>query len=190
MNYLIKIPSNGYHVIYTISDEPSCFFYVHINETEQILSDYYERFATNMMRTFNETLASLRSNEEIEVDLENDEEFLKMKAYNMTLIENSKHFLKMLTHQEEQTENNSNNTDLVDKLKRVFEEKKLNKNAIYKKFVSQFSNKFDEQVLNSGRDKWGLVKSRFLKNVALSYQRFERRSAFYIVNFIELINYF
>jgi hypothetical protein len=172
-------------VIYTVSDEPSCFLYVHINETEQILSNYYERFVVNMMRTFNETLESLRSSEKVETDLENDKDFLKMKAYNMTLIENSKHFLRMLTNQEEKTESlpglntvnedRVNKTDLVSQLKKVFEEKSLNKNAVYKKFVNQFSAKFDEKMLNSEKDFLSLSKSRLLKNLMTSFQRLERR---------------
>jgi isocitrate dehydrogenase kinase/phosphatase len=172
-----------------------------------------------MMRTFNRTLLGLRVNEETD-ELGDYERTLKMKAFNLTLIENSKHFLRMLTvlrdEEDEKAEesevsetaeenvqtaddtnnnnnNNNNNNDddektgeLVARLKTVFIEKNLDKNVIYKKFVNQFSSKFDEQVLSSAAaDWWSSALSGLFKNLNSNLARFQRR--YKVINYSNFV---
>ena len=129
-----------------------------------------------MMKTFNRTLNELKLNNEENLLSESD---LKLKAFNLTLIENSKTFFKMLTNKDEENEEknrflneNYNNTEEIKQLKELFEKKGLNKNSVYKQFVHQFSNKFDEKVLDVENT---IKNTKAYKRLMANVLRFKQR---------------
>ena len=97
MCLLFEIPAGTYHSIYTVSAEPSCFVYIYVNETALVLDGLLNIFLTNMEAEYNQTLAKLKSDPHKAQAY--DEETLDELAVNMTLIENSKSFFKMLLNQ-------------------------------------------------------------------------------------------
>lgn len=183
-NYTLKVgqrlalPSNAYHIVHTTSLEPSCFFYIYINETSTLLSNYYNIFALNMMRTYNETLDKLKS----ESDLSSTNlEDIKSAAFNQTLILNSKSFLKMLTDtdQIQLDSSETNSTSLIENLKRIFEEKNLDKNVVYNQFVNQFASKFSDKVLSAQESASSqlieTIKAKLNKKLGAHWNRFNHR---------------
>ena len=58
-NLIFKLPSAAYHNVFTISQEPSCYLYIYLNETAIILSNLFDRFSNNMLDRINQTLIDM-----------------------------------------------------------------------------------------------------------------------------------
>ncbi len=150
-----------------------------MNETAIKLADYYDRFSLNMMHTYNKTKANLVRHMEADEIYEEDGEEIRERAFNLTLIENSKSFLKMLTFNSSSSSSDNkksifNLTEEINNLKQFLKSKNIDKHVIYKQFVSQFSNKFDEKILDSDAKKSfknSKTYKRFLANLARFKQR-------------------
>lgn len=156
------MPSGGYHYVYTISEEPSCYFYIYLNETAIILSDYFDNFNTNMMRIYNEKLGNLTNENEQSEDL-------IWKAYNLTLIENSKNFLHMITYNESDP-NQDVNKDMGETIN-LFKARKLNNTIIYNTFVNQFYETFYN---NNFKQKIGFFE-KYYKKLISNLLRYKQR---------------
>ena len=137
-----------------------------------MLSSYYDRFALNMMRTYNRTFDELTASKN-----EKNKTLLQNEAFNSTLIENSKHFLRMLTDQGDENQNEAEGKMLIQNLKDIFERKSLDVNVVYKRFVNHFSNKFDQKMLNvANADAMTSFKnSKAYKNLVSGLLRFKQR---------------
>ena len=165
---MLELPSAAYHYVYTISEEPSCFFYIYFNQTALILSDYFDRFNANMMNKYNETLKSL--NDQIEPKTDIEEESLIWQAYNLTLIESSKNFLHMITY----NQSNPNGQDLkqeMNKTMEIFDTHKFNKTLIYNTFVMQFYENFSHSVEKSNQSLVNKSYKKLINNLLRFKQR-------------------
>lgn len=182
----LNLPSGTYHTVYTISDEPSCFFYIYLNETAVVLSDWFDNFSKNMFQTFNKTYVGLQNLKEFK-----DESELLWKAYNKTLIINSKNFFEMIVKNE-----SNSRQDLKKDIANIFsylKEKKLNNTMIYHSFVNQFYTNFNDKMIKA---KYGFfyknyrkllsVLIRFRQSFSMLY--YALRSVFFKENFSKLIN--
>ena len=132
ISFSLQIPSGTYHSIYTISVEPSSFVYVYMNRTALALDGLLNTFLKNMDVEYNQHLLKLKS-DPVQVQ-GHDEEALDELAVNLTLIENSKSFRKMLLNQTTLTSLEQGYAGLQE----VLAENGFNESFIYKQFVDKF----------------------------------------------------
>jgi len=126
----IQVPSGAFHNVYTISKEPSCFFYIYINETALEVSHLYERFSLNIMKEYNRTFENLYESKKDVLDREN----ITWLALNLTVHRNSKEFLHMISFNESKSIQENQNE--LNRIQEKFEKKNLN--YMYDLFTSQF----------------------------------------------------
>ena len=182
----LNLPSGNYHTVYTISDQPSCFFYIFLNETAIVLSDWFDNFSTNMFQTFNRTFETLKKSKEIIEEAE-----LLWKAYNKTLIINSKNFYQMIAKNESNIKQDLEK-DIANIISYI-NEKKLNNTMIYHSFVNQFYINFNDRQVKAKYSfiyknyrKLLSVLIRFKQSFSMLY--YALRSVFFRENFSHLIN--
>lgn len=119
------------------------------------------------------------------------EENLVWKAYNLTLIENSKKFLHMIALNES-IQNQDLNSD-IKKIVDYFEEKKLNKTTVYHNFVDQFYSNFNTKVVKVKQSNLYKFYRKFLSNILRFKQSFSMvylalKSILIGEDFIKLVN--
>ena len=160
------LPSSSYHTIYTVSSEPSCYVYLYLNKTASILDSLLSSYFVNMESFYNRTLLEIA-----DIDAEREE-----KALNLTLVENSRNFFRMLINYTKIAD-----ADDVEKINRklneidqLFSNNKLNKTKIYNDFVDKFHTFMSDQektVRNSKENIIGKIKRKLNSN----WSRFKQR---------------
>ncbi|CAF0800127.1 unnamed protein product [Brachionus calyciflorus] len=187
----LTLPSGTYHSVYTTSEQPSCFFYIYVNETALVLSDWFDNFSKNMFSQYNNTIIDLKKDlNEASLNGSYETELI-WKAYNQTLIENSKNFYEMIAR------NNSNQEqNLEQDVKNVLNylnEKKLNRTMIYTNFVNEFYTKFNDKIVKS---KYSFAYKNYRKLLSV-FIRFKQsfsmlyyaiRSVLFKENFSKVVN--
>ena len=167
----IQVPSGAFHNVYTISKEPSCFFYIYINETALDVSRLYERFSQNIMKEYNRTYESLFESKKDILDREN----ITWLALNLTVHRNSKEFLYMISFNESKTIQENQNE--LTRIQEKFEKKNLN--YIYDLFTSHFRADV--------RNTFIAVKPSFFqknfKDFEKNIQRFKQRCVLFYIFF-------
>lgn len=159
----INVPSGAFHNVYTISQDPSCFLYIYINETAVEVSKLYERFLDNMLKEYNKTHHELNSLNRNILDSDN----LTWKAFNLTMEKNSKEFLKMISYNE--TFSEEENDAELKRIQEIFE--KQNLNYLYGLFSSHFRNHIKQTLVI---DQLNLAQ-KFFKYQIQNMQRFKQR---------------
>ena len=158
----LEVPSGAYHNVYTISKEPSCFFYVYVNQTAITVSKLYDTFSTNMMRKFEANYLKISGTNFNETY----KETTTWKAYNRTLIECSKEFLKIVSF------NNSDGseTKVIGEKETVYLENLIESeelDQIYHMFVEKFQvqiqTKLDILSDSFGRKVYRKIRTNSLK---------------------------
>lgn len=114
------------------------------------------------MRIYNEKLGNLTNENEQSEDL-------IWKAYNLTLIENSKNFLHMITYNESDP-NQDVNKDMGETIN-LFKARKLNNTIIYNTFVNQFYETFYN---NNFKQKIGFFE-KYYKKLISNLLRYKQR---------------
>jgi hypothetical protein len=161
---LYKLPSGMYHVIYTVSDEPSCFYYLYLNESAIVISNLYERYSSNMMDFYNKTLEELIGEEK---QLEpNELNRLKIKAYNLTILESSREFLYMLSHNNSQSDQEQNIASEMERARALIEKSNLNITKLYNDFAEHFYHKVNEKFIKSKESFYQRYKRKFYNNLS------------------------
>jgi hypothetical protein len=161
----LKLPSGDYHYVYTTSENPSCFFYIYLDESAMIIRKFFDQFNLNMMMTYDKTLNGLINSGKTE--LVGDE--LNWFAFNLTLIENSKNFLYMISN----NESNSNETpqSLIDKAQNLIETHKLNATLLYEEFVESLYKTFRDKLNRHKRFPYMKYYEKLISNLLRFKQR-------------------
>lgn len=166
---VFKLPSGGYHYIYTVSDEASCFLYFYLNETALFFSDLYENFNRNMMWTYNRTIADLEKESTNPTDDQKLKDELMWLAYNRTLIENSKTFLNMIALNRTDTQQDLEAS--IQSIVSFFAEKKLNQTKVYYEFVNHFYSDFEHKTIRASHSQF----YKIYRKLRSEYLRFKQR---------------
>lgn len=90
----IKVPSGQYHNVYTVSSEPSCYFYVYVNQTSILMSRLFDKFISNSMKEFEGHYSDLSAGKKFN---ETYDEAFTWKAFNRTKYSISENFLNMIS---------------------------------------------------------------------------------------------
>lgn len=159
----LNVPSGAFHNVFTISEEPSCFFYIYINETALEVSKLYERFLINMMNEYNKTYENLNQH----YNGTTDEENIIWKAFNLTMIRNSNEFMHMISFNESKSD--LENEEETKRIQTTFE--KPNLNYIYNLFSQYFRNHVKQRLFN---DKLGLFE-KLVKQLWQNFLKFKQR---------------
>lgn len=112
----------------------------------------------------------------------NDEELI-WKAYNQTLMENSKKFLKMISLNRSDESNQIVDESIQNVLK-VFNDRNYNQTKIYYDFVRQFYNHFEHKIVGSSQSLLVKLQKKFTTDLRRFYHRF-----LFLINFFSLINF-
>jgi hypothetical protein len=131
--FKMQVPSGAYHYVYTISEDPSCFFYIYSNQTAITVSKLYEKFSNNILKKFENKYFELTA----QYFNESHNESSAFAAYNLTLLEYSKDFVNLISL------NESNPTQSQD-----IHEIKYIENLIKKNDLRRVYDLFTEQVYN------------------------------------------
>ena len=123
-----------------------------------------------MWKKYNQTLNTLKDEE---IQITNDGSVassLVWKAYNLTLIENSKNFLHMITYNESNLEQDLQK-DMNETLQ-IFASNNFNRTLIYNTFVMQFSENFNQNIDKSQQNFLNKNYKKLVNNLMRFKQRY------------------
>lgn len=126
-----------------------------------------------MMWTFNATMEKLE--QQIDEEKEEDEkkksnrENLLWKAYNQTLLENSKSFPSMIALNRSDAQQDFNAT--LKTIINYFNTKKINQTKVYYDFVNKFYSDFEHRTIKGGYSKF----EKIYKKLRSEFYRFKLR---------------
>ncbi len=186
----LHVPSNAYHNVYTISKEPSCFFYVYVNQTAISVTRLYEKFSKNMMTEFEIKYAGLNNGKPFN---ESYDEMKSWKAYNKTVVACSKNFFKFLELRnttlngliDKKINIINNNIDIENEELLVGSLLKAGRiNEIYELFVDKFYSQIQVKLETHGH---GVVK-KLMKKLRNNVLKFKQRYQFMLMNSIIILS--
>ena len=123
-----------------------------------------------MWKKYNQTLNTLKD-EEIQITSDGSvASSLVWKAYNLTLIENSKNFLHMITYNESNLEQDLQK-DMNETLQ-IFASNNFNRTLIYNTFVMQFSENFNQNIDKSQQTFLNKNYKKLVNNLMRFKQRY------------------
>jgi hypothetical protein len=160
-----KLPSGDYHYVYTTSEKPSCFFYVYLDESAVTIRKFFDRFNINMMLTYDKILNDLIQNDKTQ--LVGDE--LNWFAFNLTLIENSKSFLYMISFNE--SNSNEAHQSEIEQAQILIETHKLNATLLYEEFVDSLYKTFRDKLNKQKRFPYMKYYEKLISNLLRFKQR-------------------
>jgi hypothetical protein len=126
-----------------------------------------------MMDVYNRTLEKLIDEERpIEPDELNR---LKIKAYNLTVLESSKKFLYMLSHNNSIGDEEQNVANGIEKVRTLIEKSNLNFTKLYSDFAEHFYHNVNEKFIKNKESFFQRYKRKFYNNLSkfkLRYVKF------------------
>jgi len=175
----LNVPSNAYHNVYTMSKEPSCFFYVYVNNTAASVSRLYDKFYKNMMLEFEKKYIKLNNGKHFN---ETFDELKSWKSYNKTVEECSKNFFKFLEMNnstlygliESGTISNSDNQQSASKNEQAFVASLIKTqriNEIYELFIDKFYSQIQLKLETHGHG----IPKKLWKKLYSNLLRFKQR---------------
>jgi hypothetical protein len=167
----LQVTSDATHLVHTISG-PSSYFYIHMNTTARILSDYYTRFEMNMNERYEHFLNQINSTINGPIDNEMIE-----TAMNMTLSENAERFIYMITFNS--TVDHFDVDAEIEKTKSLFKLNKFNVTTVYNHFISNYQDSFDERLKRVQQTN----VQKLFQNTNKSLRRMKNRFPLYIYIF-------
>lgn len=137
-----SLPSNAYHYVYTISDVPSCYYYIYTNETAIIYSNLTKIFIENMLPIYEETLEDL-----VKIEVNQNMNNLTFRAYQMvTTALNDETLLEKLINR---TQNNRNKQQQIRNLVKILKKNSVKvsdiKNHVFKSLYDTLNEKYSQQ---------------------------------------------
>jgi hypothetical protein len=160
----IKVPSGEYHNVYTISVEPSCYFYVYVNQSAISTSRLFEKFIDNAMSQFDENYLKLSSGKRFN---ESYDEAVTWKAYNKTKVYIAENFLDMISF------NDSKKLEgPVEEREKLFI-KELDEKNLLTQMYELFNEKFHSQVKNKLEREGHNLLTKLYRKMSNNMQRFK-----------------
>lgn len=118
-----------------------------------------------MMWTFNRTFETIESEHSQNQGETTPREELMWKAYNETLLENSKSFPTMIALNRSDDKQDYNAT--IQSIKKFFNARKINQTRVYYEFVNKFYSDFEHRTIKGSYSKlekiYKKIRSEFFK---------------------------
>lgn len=161
----IKVPSGEYHNVYTISAEPSCYFYVYVNQTSISISRLFEKFRSNSLAEFERHYSDLSAGNKFN---ETYDEAFTWKAFNKTKHSISENFLNMISF----NDSASLEGPIDEKEKRFIEE--LDDKQLLEQMYNLFNEKFHAQIKSKLEQNGHSVLTKLTRKVSKNMLRFKQ----------------